>query len=53
MKEQRKYTIEQIREHLYLLAIHFEQQGNKPWSSIIDQARDYLLELEQLKESKK
>lgn len=49
MNEPRKYKIDEVRENLYILAVMFEEKGNKKWAGVLDQAREYLLELEQLK----
>ena len=53
MEEQKKFSIDDVRKNLYVLAVHLEQHGNKKWADIIDQARDYLLELEKIKEKSK
>ena len=45
--------IDVVRENIYLLAIQMEESGEKEWAKILYKARDYLIELQEIKEKNK
>ena len=45
--------IDEVRENIYLLAIQMEESGEKEWAKVLYEARDYLIELQKIKEKKK
>ena len=53
MKEQKKFSIDDVLKGLFVLALHFESKDNRKWADIINQASDYLRELKEIKEKTK
>ena len=53
MEEQKKFSINDVLNGLLVLVLHFESKDNKKWADIINQARDYLRELKEIKENTK
>lgn len=46
----KKLRIDEVRENIYLLAIQMQETGNKEWANVLLQAREYLIELQTIKE---
>ena len=53
MEEQKKFSIDDVLNGLLVLALHFESKDNRKWADIINQAREYLRELKEIKEKTK
>ena len=49
MEEQKKFSVDDVLNGLLVLALHFESKDNRKWADIINQAREYLRELKELK----
>ncbi len=45
--------IDVVRENIYLLAIQMEECGEKEWAKVLYEARNYLIELQEIKEKNK